>query len=635
VPTVRVPSVWPGGSTVSITGQVVAGDGHVVNGVAGLGLFGTPKLNLRKAAGGVSTAQAFGAVTIKTVTPKPAGGVGSAQAFGSLILKTVVSRQVTGLGSAQSFGTVTPKATFTVSVSGRGTAQAFGTPTFGGTGKIVATGIGTAQSFGSLTARSVFKLAPVGLGSAQGFGTLTPLPGPVTVQVPGFSPGGPGFSLGAIPGLAGWYDASQLTLADGALVNPWPDLSGNGRHLESRPANVAGSPPSCKTNGLNGMRVVHYTTNGDNVLTNFSAGGGAYGHFFLVAKFAANAFPDYNGLLGAIDQYLLIGTAGSTVWYPPGGGGTGLEYRKDGVLDPGLSAPMQQWAHLSLCRDQQYTSFSLQIGLDRIYPPRYWHGDVAEIVAYDHKLSAVERQQVENYLYSKWFGVGAPAGSQFGTIKLLVTVPLGGGVSSAASIGTPVVKSVFRVPVAGVNTAQQFGISLPIPRITVPVNGVPSARAFGAAKAGASVRVPGVPPGGIYVPIVVGPFVTGRPGVICGASIFTQFGAPYVYTKIFLDLGVGVPSAQRFGAVTPVPGPVWVTVGGVESAQQFGQSIVYVVYLRPPSCTDVDVTPFTCTDLGLLTLACSEITLTAAAPTTLDLAAGAADDLDLVPVEVG
>jgi hypothetical protein len=214
----------------------------------------------------------------------------------------------------------------------------------------------------------------------------------------------PPFTPASIAGLAGWYDASQLSLADGALVSSWPDLSGNNRPLVSSPGTIAGSPPSCKVNGLNGKRVVHYTTNGDNVLTNTVAGGASYGHFFLVARFASNAFPDYNGLLSGLggDQYLLIGVAGGTIWYGPGGGGT-WDYYYNGVDSrSGLPAPMQTWAHMSICRLEQYTGFSLSIGLDRTFAPRYWHGDVAEVIAYDHRLTTPERVQVEDYLKAKW-----------------------------------------------------------------------------------------------------------------------------------------------------------------------------------------------------------------------------------------
>lgn len=213
------------------------------------------------------------------------------------------------------------------------------------------------------------------------------------------------FSPLSISGLAGWYDASQLKLADGALVNPWPDLSGYNRDLVSNPAVVPGSPPSVKVNGLNGKRVVHYASAGDNLLTYLGAGGVSYGHFFMVAFYTHAVFADYDGLLSGLggDQYLLIGTAGLKNWYGPGGGGT-WDYYYNGIDSrQGLPAPMQEWAHLSLCRDQLYT-ISLSIGLDRTfgYLGRYWHGDIAEIIAYDRKLPTIERQQVETYLKTKW-----------------------------------------------------------------------------------------------------------------------------------------------------------------------------------------------------------------------------------------
>jgi hypothetical protein len=37
-----------------------------------------------------------------------------------------------------------------------------------------------------------------------------------------------GFSPTDLPGLRVWLDATQLALADGAPVSPWPDLSGKG-----------------------------------------------------------------------------------------------------------------------------------------------------------------------------------------------------------------------------------------------------------------------------------------------------------------------------------------------------------------------------------------------------------------------
>ena len=44
----------------------------------------------------------------------------------------------------------------------------------------------------------------------------------------------------------------------------------------------------------------------------------------------------------------------------------------------------------------------LVVGVDRIYNTRGWEGYVAEIIAFDYKLSDYERSRVCNYLSYKW-----------------------------------------------------------------------------------------------------------------------------------------------------------------------------------------------------------------------------------------
>ena len=53
--------------------------------------------------------------------------------------------------------------------------------------------------------------------------------------------------------LIAWYDASKLTLANGAVVTLLPDQSGNGNDMTTS----AGSP-TCTTNGLNGKRTIAF-----------------------------------------------------------------------------------------------------------------------------------------------------------------------------------------------------------------------------------------------------------------------------------------------------------------------------------------------------------------------------------------
>ena len=211
----------------------------------------------------------------------------------------------------------------------------------------------------------------------------------------------PGFDPLSLAGIAIWLDASQLGLADGELVPVWPDLSGLDRSLISQPTVLAGSPPSFKTGELNGLGVVRY--NGiDNVLTALDTKRGTFAHFFVVAKYKLPTFTSYDGLLSGLggSDYVLIGNAGTAEFYSPAPGG--WKYHKNGVLEPGRQGPMAAWACMSMSAPGGWTFFQMSVGLDRIHAPRYWNGDVAEIIAYDRVLSDKDRKAVEGYLQDKW-----------------------------------------------------------------------------------------------------------------------------------------------------------------------------------------------------------------------------------------
>src|SRR5215831_15486262 len=98
---IGVPSVWPSGSIVTISGQATTGQattGATVPPVQ----FGTPTTRLggppqTQAVTGITSPQAFGA--IRTAQAKPIGAVNSAQVFGVPTPKTVVTITVGGVPS--------------------------------------------------------------------------------------------------------------------------------------------------------------------------------------------------------------------------------------------------------------------------------------------------------------------------------------------------------------------------------------------------------------------------------------------------------------------------------------------------------------------------------------------------------
>ena len=165
---VLVPSVYPPGSNVSITGQVVTGDGHLVGGVEGHQL-GTVSIRLSKAVSSVGSAQAFGVPTIKSAISRSVVGLASAQSFG--VPTTKIGKVVGGVSSAQAFGAVTIKMAF--AVGGVTGAQVFGAVTIKTTVSRAVGGIGTAQVIGTVTVTSVYRFTPTGVSTAQSFGTIT------------------------------------------------------------------------------------------------------------------------------------------------------------------------------------------------------------------------------------------------------------------------------------------------------------------------------------------------------------------------------------------------------------------------------------------------------------------------------
>ena len=153
--TVVVQGVFPAGSAVSITGQVVAGDGHVVGGAPG-GLFGTP--------------------TLKESQPVTPPGLPSAQRFGApTFIFAKQSVAVRGLSSAQQFGTAL-RTNQTIHVQGFVPYPAFVPSITGqvisGDGHVVGGYGGPGWLFGHPTIHATIKVAVNGVLSAQQFGAV-------------------------------------------------------------------------------------------------------------------------------------------------------------------------------------------------------------------------------------------------------------------------------------------------------------------------------------------------------------------------------------------------------------------------------------------------------------------------------
>jgi hypothetical protein len=172
---VTVTGVYEPYSLVSITGQVVSGDGHVSGGLQGspFGVLTILPPIPPVALGGVPSAQSFGVPTPITRKIVPLGGVASAQLFGIPSLRLVQFVALGGVNSAQLFGALTLHWWQPAHVGGVPSAQQFGPVTIKTRISEPTGGVPTAQSFGAIWL--VYpQWQPVGgVPSAQSFGSTT------------------------------------------------------------------------------------------------------------------------------------------------------------------------------------------------------------------------------------------------------------------------------------------------------------------------------------------------------------------------------------------------------------------------------------------------------------------------------
>jgi len=220
------------------------------------------------------------------------------------------------------------------------------------------------------------------------------------------------FDPTSIAGLTMWLDASTLSAAPGAMISAWPDISGNGRTV-----NIIGTPALIISPILkNANKVVRFTlgqarvrATGLDVDKDYTLvyvarmWGSSAGRIASASYPPANVlFGWWNGFEGAAyaGGFLLPDTkvAQTTNWkmysadaatlpaYRPRLFSNGVFLTGDGTV-----ATTDGWgANFNL---SGYTASTSDETCDC---------EVAEVVLYNRKLSDADRQQVEDYLRTKW-----------------------------------------------------------------------------------------------------------------------------------------------------------------------------------------------------------------------------------------
>jgi len=291
-----------------------------------------------------------------------------------------------------------------------------------------------------------------------------------------------------IAGLGLWLDASQLALTDGADVTVWPDLSGLGNDVSCRVG--TDNPPAFKTNAANGLPVIRFVSANSEFLFR-STSIGVVGHMVVVAKYNATTFGNYDGLVGDTSILWLVGDAGTNRWYPVGGA---TYYFNGSDSTSTRVGPMAALAVVGMSIATPAT-FTPVVGVDRFNAGRYWDGDIAEVVVYDHALSTTDRQQVENYLRDKWIGsppaVISPAGitntqSASGGVVVRRAI-ISAGITNSQSV-SGAVKRLRPVTPSGITNTNSVSGAIRALRRIAPAGITNSQNVAGAVRRLAAVR---------------------------------------------------------------------------------------------------------------------------------------------------
>tara|TARA_Y100000590_G_scaffold470727_1_gene668798 strand:- start:836 stop:10723 length:9888 start_codon:yes stop_codon:yes gene_type:complete len=213
-------------------------------------------------------------------------------------------------------------------------------------------------------------------------------------------------------GLEIWYDADDIgtlyqnaacttpVTADGQNVLCWQDKSASANN-----ATIATNNPTYQTNEFNGMPVIRF--DGTNDTLDFGTGLSNIRTVFVVNKSDSN------------NHQLLLGDTTTQHWYTNNGtllaNGTASSNLISGTWKVNRSSESDP---SNYNQSGQYSLYSVvtagnvdadHLSSDRKVGGRFFQGDIVEVIIYSRALSSTEVEDVENYLYNKWFDAAPDA----------------------------------------------------------------------------------------------------------------------------------------------------------------------------------------------------------------------------------
>lgn len=180
--------------------------------------------------------------------------------------------------------------------------------------------------------------------------------------------------------------------------------------------------PNSSTNSrLKGLNVVSFDGTDDVLQINNSV---RTGEVFLLANWeGGSTFNNLNGLFTGKTTFVGISAAGnnttsllSSATFP-----TRLINRAN-TLE---FSPLENFKVINLQRASTFTAPNMQLGRDRTNTSRYWHGDIAEVLVFENRLSDSSRSLVHDYFCNRYgnpFYFGPDIEVAYGFCDTLLTI---------------------------------------------------------------------------------------------------------------------------------------------------------------------------------------------------------------------
>lgn len=210
------------------------------------------------------------------------------------------------------------------------------------------------------------------------------------------------FAPDDIAGLVGWWDADNVSGGDGDPVSTWPDASSSAWDLTQ----ASTARPTIQTNELNTHSVVRFDGTNDSMV-NTSVSVAQPNTVFLVAKRTTSAAQDafFDGSTTRQAFYTESTTnlkffAGSDI---DTGDAPGTAWRYYSVVVNGASSEIwMDGVSVWSGNPGANTLAGLLVGVDGGAGTYFLDGDIAELIMYDSALGTSDRENVEDYLKSKY-----------------------------------------------------------------------------------------------------------------------------------------------------------------------------------------------------------------------------------------